>query len=86
MTIIQEVQKKKKQRKKVLKIVLESAKKLFDARDETINLFEKGSFLYKDSVFKTKQNKKLEEKNFFAHIENESKDINYECSKNILSL
>ena len=59
---------------------------MLDARDETINLFEKGSFLYKDSVFKTKQKEKLEEKNFFAHIKNESKDINYECSKNILSL
>ena len=78
MTIIQEVQKKTSEKERVL----ESAKKLFDARDEIINLFEKGTFPYKHSVFKTKKKEKLEEKNFFAHIENESKDINYELFKN----
>ena len=30
---------------------------------------------------KQKKKEKLEEKNFFAHIENESKDINYELFK-----
>ena len=35
--------------------VLESTKKLSDARDEIINFFEKGNFLYKDNTFKTKE-------------------------------
>ena len=37
--------------------VLESARKLSDARDEIINLFEKGTFPYKDNTFKTKEKK-----------------------------
>ena len=38
--------------------VLDSARKLSDARDEIINLFEKGIFPYKDNTFKTKEEKK----------------------------
>ena len=38
--------------------VLESAKKLFDARDEIINLFEKVTFASKGNVFKTKKKEK----------------------------
>ena len=41
--------------------VLKSAKKLFDARDEIINLFEKGIFPYKGNVFKTKEKQESEE-------------------------
>ena len=37
--------------------VLESARKLSDARDEIINLFEKGSFPYKGNLFKAKEKK-----------------------------
>ena len=54
MTIIREVQKKPKKQKRK-KRVLESFRKLFDARDEIINLFEKIIFLYKGNVFKTKE-------------------------------
>ena len=43
MTIIQEVKKKAKEKKRVL----ESAKELSDARDEIINFFDKGIFPYK---------------------------------------
>ena len=35
--------------------VLDSARKLSDARDEIINLFEKGIFPYKDNTIKTKE-------------------------------
>ena len=42
--------------------VLKSAKKLFDARDDIIDLFEKGSFLYKGNVFKTKEEESEENK------------------------
>ena len=35
--------------------VLRSTKKLSDARDEIIDLFEKGTFLYKGNVFRTKK-------------------------------
>ena len=35
--------------------VLESARKLFDVRDEIIILFEEGIFPYKDNKFKTKE-------------------------------
>ena len=51
MTIIQDVQKKAKEKNRPL----ESARKLFDARDEIINFFEKGIFPYKDNAFKTKE-------------------------------
>ena len=75
--------------------VLEPARKLSDARDEIINLFEKGTFPYKDNTFKTKEKeweKESEEeseeesekerfKKFLEYIENESKDINYDLFK-----
>ena len=35
--------------------VLESARKLLDARKDIIGFFEKGTFLYKDNLFKTKE-------------------------------
>ena len=60
MTIIQEVQKQQKRKK-----VLESAKKLFDARDEIINFFGKGTFPYKGNVFKTKEKEESKESKFF---------------------
>ena len=37
--------------------VLRSPRKLSDARDEIIDLFEKGIFPYKDNAFKTKKEK-----------------------------
>ena len=67
--------------------VLESARKLLDARKDIIGFFEKGTFPYKGNVFKTKEEEseenKLEKieddrKNFFKYIEDESKGINYE--------
>ena len=73
------------------KRVLKSAKKLFDARDEIINLFGKGIFPYKGNLFKTKEKEeseeseekkeseeKLYENKFFKNIENESEGINYD--------
>ena len=48
MTMNQKIQ-KKQTRKKVLK----SARKLQNARKDIINLFEKGIFPYRGSVFKT---------------------------------
>ena len=51
MTIIQEVKKKKKKIEEKNR-VLKSAKKLFGARDDIVDLFEKGTFPYKGSVFK----------------------------------
>ena len=86
MTIIQEVKKKIKEKNRVL----ESAKKLSDARDEIINFFEKWIFPYKNKTFKAKEKeeseeesaedseKELDENKFFEYIENESKDISYE--------
>ena len=60
-------------------------KKLSDARDEIINLFEKGIFPYKGNVFKTKEkeeseeeSEKLDENKFFKNIENESRSISYD--------
>ena len=51
---------------------------MFDARKDIIDLFERGIFLYKGNVFKTKEKEKLEEeseelekKKFFKYIENE---------------
>ena len=67
--------------------VLKFARKLSDARDYIIDLFEKGTFPYKGNVFKTKEEEseenKLEKikddyKNFFNYIEDESKGISYE--------
>ena len=42
--------------------VLESAGKLFDARDDIIDLFGKRTFLYKGNVFKTKEEESEENK------------------------
>ena len=47
MTIIQEFQKKAKEKNRVS----ESARKLSDARDNIIDLFEKGTFPYKANAF-----------------------------------
>ena len=66
----QEIQKKQK-RKKVLK----SAKKLQNARKDITDFFEKGIFLYRGNVFKTKE--ESEENKFFKHIENETKGIDH---------
>ena len=66
-----------------LKQVLKSAKKLCDARDDIIDLFEKGTSPYKDNVFKTKgkESKKEKTKKIIKYIEDEGKGINYELSK-----
>ena len=67
--------------------VLESARKLLDARKDIIGFFEKGTFPYKGNVFKTKEEKSEEEseeervKKFIEYIENKSKDINYDLFK-----
>ena len=55
--------------------VLESARKLSDARDDIIGLFEKGIFLYKDNAFKTKEEKPEEE------LEDESQENKLEKIK-----
>ena len=61
--------------------VLESAKTFSDARDEIINLFEKGIFPYEGNLFKTNEkeesDEELDENKFFKDIGKESKDINY---------
>ena len=90
MTTIQEVKKKAKEKNRVLK----SGKKLLNARDDIIDLFEKGIFPYKGIVFKTKE-KKSEENNlekikddykiFFKCIEGESKDTDYNLFENYFS-
>ena len=86
MTIVQEFQKKIEKKNRVLK----SARKLSGARDNIINLFEKGTFPYKGNVFRTKEEEseenKLEKikgdyKNFFKYIQDESKCISYELFK-----
>ena len=54
MTTLHGSQKKTNEKNRVL----DSARKLFDARDEIINLFEKGIFQYKDNTLKTKEEEK----------------------------
>ena len=86
--MVQELKKKIEEKNRVLK----SAKKLFDARDDIIDLFEKGTFPYKGNVFKTKEEEesrenKLEKikddyKKFIEYIENKSKTIDYDVFKN----
>ena len=65
--------------------VLESARKLSDAIDEIIDLFEKGTFPYKNNIFKTEEKEEseeeLDENKFFKNIENKSEGINYELFK-----
>ena len=58
------------------KRVLESARKLQNARKDIIDFFEKGIFPYRGNVFKTKE--ESEENRFFKYIENESKSTNYD--------
>ena len=61
--------------------VLESARKLSNARDDIIDLFKEETFPFKDNASKIKE-KELEEKNFFEYIEDESKkDISYKLFK-----
>ena len=55
--MVQEIQKKKKIKEK--NRVLKSAKELFDARDDIIDLFEKEIFPYKDNVFKTEKKREI---------------------------
>ena len=85
--MVQELKKKKKKKIEEKNRVLKSAKKLFDARDDIIDLFEKGTFLYKGNVFKTKEKESEENrfekiknnyKKYFRYIEDKSIDINYE--------
>ena len=72
---------------------------MFDARDDIIDLFEKGTFPYKGNVFKTKEEESEEEseenklekiedgyKKFIEYIENESKGINYDLFKDYFDL
>ena len=70
--------------------VLESARKLSDARDDIIDLFEKGTSPFKGNVFKTKEEESEENrfeeikdnyKKYFKYIEDKSIDINYELFK-----
>ena len=69
--------------------VLKSATKLFRAREDIIGFFEKGIFLFKGNVFKTKEEIKekiKEEKiekliNSIFFIESKSKDINNDLFK-----
>ena len=74
--------------------ILESARKLLDARKDIIGFFQKGTFPYKGNVFKTKEQKLEEEsekeikddyKKFIEYIENESKSINYDLFKDYLN-
>ena len=60
--------------------VLESARKLQNARKDIIDYFEKGIFLYRGNVFKTKEEEESKENKFFKHIENETKDIDHGMS------
>ena len=61
------------------KKVLESTRKLHNAREGIIDIFEKGIFSFRGNAFKTKE--KSEENRFFEHIENESKGIDYDLFK-----
>ena len=81
MTTIQEIQKIEDKNK-----VLKSASKLFYARENIVDYFKEGIFLYKGNVFKSKEknqqkNQKKKVKIFFKYIEKESKDINYDLFK-----
>ena len=81
MTTIQEIQKIEDKNK-----VLKSASELFYARENIVDYFKEGIFLYKGNVFKSKEknqqkNQKKKVKNFFKYIEKESKDINYDLFK-----
>ena len=92
MTMVQEFQKKKKQQKR--KIVSESRKKLLNARDDIIDRFEKGTFPYKGSVFRIKEEESEENtlekikdnyNKLFKYIEDGSKDIDYNLFEDYFS-
>ena len=53
--------------------VLESARKLFDARDNIIDLFKKGTFPYKDNAFKTKEKETEESEEKLQKIKDDYK-------------
>ena len=57
MTMVQELKKKIEEKNRFLK----SARKLSGAKDDIINLFEKGTFPYKGNVFRTKEEESEEE-------------------------
>ena len=59
------------------KRVLESSKKLQNARKDIIDFFEKGIFPYRGDLFKTKEEEESKENKFFKQIENETKDIDH---------
>ena len=62
---------------------------MFDARDNIIDLFEKGTFPFKGNVFKTEENKfekiKDDYKKFIRYIEDESKGIDYDLFEDYFS-
>ena len=93
MTMVQEFKKKKKKQQK-RKIVSESRKKLLNARDDIIDRFEKGTFPYKGSVFRTKEEESEENtlekikdnyNKLFKYIEDGSKDIDYNLFEDYFS-
>ena len=55
-----------------------SARNVSDTRDETIDFFEIGIFLYKGNLFKKKKEKEELEENFFLKYIKNEKGINYE--------
>ena len=63
---------------------------MFDARDEIIDLFEKGIILYKNNVFKQKkkrnQKKNYTKTNFQKILRMNQKVLTMSCLKNILNL
>ena len=63
--------------------VLESARKLLNARKDIIGVFEKRTFLYKGNVFKIKEEESEEERvqKFIEYIDKESKDTNHHLFK-----
>ena len=75
-----EIQKKTKEKKKVL----ESARKLQDARKDIIDLFEKGIFPYRGGVFKIKEEQekaKTDMNEISKYIVEEETDLNKELFK-----
>ena len=94
MTMVKEFQKKKKKKQQKRKIVSESRKKLLNARDDIIDRFEKGTFPYKGSVFRTKEEESEENtlekikdnyNKLFKYIEDGSKDIDYNLFEDYFS-
>ena len=75
-----EIQKKTKEKKRVL----ESARKLQDARKDIIDLFEKGIFPYRVGVFKIKEEQekaKTDMNEISKYIVEEETDLNKELFK-----